>query len=253
VKHACTIADSVIAISEQTKQDLIEFLKIPEDKITILYQAIHPRYYKREPKTSEGLELRSIPQQETLTPSQKSYFLFVGAFEERKNVRRLLTAYRVLAKEINEDLYLVGKGPQEKELREMSRSFGIEKRVHFFSSLKSEDLPALYQGASALVYPSIFEGFGLPLVEALMSETQVITSRGSCFPEAAGPSAFYVDPLRTDEIAGAMKMVSYMPPNERQRRIEIGYQHGQQFHWKRTANEMLKHYQMLVEKKERHK
>lgn len=249
VKHSCTVADSVIAISQQTKQDLIDLLHVPEEKITILYQAIHPRYYKREQPQGGLVTKDSSVESAKGSVPKNPYFLFVGAFEERKNVKRLISAFVAIANEIEEDLVLIGKGPQDVELRDMVRAYSLQDRVHFYNNLQSEELPEFYQGATALVYPSIFEGFGLPLVEALMSETLVITSQGSCFPEAAGPGAFYVDPLRTDEIAAATSKVAGLDKAERKRRIDLGLQHSQQFHWKFTAGQLANHYQLLLNKK----
>ncbi len=242
VKHSCRVADSIIAISEQTKIDLIELLQVPESKIKVLYQAIHPRYYKFEQYKSEDLIAQNLQ-----SPEQP-YFLYVGAFEERKNILRLLKGFARTQKQTNQQLILIGKGGLESQIRELAQSLSIESQVKVLSNVSSEELPRYYQQATALTYPSLFEGFGLPIVEALMSETLVLTSQGSCFPESGGPSSFYVDPLSEDDIAHKLLDIVSLAPEERERRIKLGAEHCQKFHWKQTTAELLAHYQEILKK-----
>ena len=239
VVHACAVADSVIAISEQTKSDLMEFLQVPENRITVLYQAVHPRYYKKEVQ-GQTSELKD-------PKIAGPYFLFVGAFEERKNILRLLRAFSLIHKRVDEKLVLVGRGGMQRALEEQIRLLGLEERVLIFSKVGSEELPRLYQLATGVVYPSLFEGFGLPIVEALMSETLVLTSKGSCFPEAGGPSAFYVDPLSEDELAQKMFEMAKLPSLDRALRLQMGLEHAQKFHWKSTTENLIGHYRRVLE------
>lgn len=237
VKHSCAVADSIIAISEQTKQDLLDFLKVPEEKITVLYQAVHPRYYKAE-QIEKGVENK--------TPSVSSpYFLFVGAFEERKNILRLLKAFARCQKTTGHQLVLIGRGGLQTQIEELVRSLSIEKFVRILPSVSSQELPQYYQQATAVTYPSLFEGFGLPIVEAMMSETLVLTSSGSCFPEAGGPGAFYIDPLSEDDMSQKLIEIAQLNLADRARRIQLGIEHCQRFHWRSTTEKLVSHYRQL--------
>lgn len=236
VKHSCHVADSIVAISQQAKTDLMEFLNIPPEKIKIIYQAVHPRFYKSENKF-----------QSVAGNSSRPYFLFVGALEARKNVLRLVQAFSQIADKAKDfQLIIVGKGRLKKNILDLVDSLSLGDKVILKSEVKSEDLPPLYQNAFGVVYPSLLEGFGLPIVEAMMSETLVLTSQGSCFPEAGGEAAYYANPLRIDEIAEGMLKMIHLSLSERQERIALGLQHVQRFHWKNTANELLNHYQSLL-------
>ena len=242
VKHSCTVADSIIAISKQTKLDLIEFLKVPEDKIEVIYQSIHPRFYKHE-----NLNQNIIIQKSILDGNQQNpYFLYVGAFEERKNILRLIKAFSQSQKETKHDLILIGKGTLKKQIQELILKLQIQTKVHLLTDVSSKDLPLYYQGATALVYPSLFEGFGLPIVEALFSQTLVLTSSGSCFPESAGPGAFYVDPLNGYEIAEQLKEIVKLNSIERKHLISMGSVHCSSFHWKKTTERLMNHYKKVV-------
>lgn len=235
VKHSCEVADSIIAISEQTKNDLQELLNVPAEKISVLYQAIHPRYYKAE-----------LPAP-TVNRIVNPYFLYVGAFEERKNILRLIHAFARTQKETQHDLVLIGKGGLVSQIRELVKSLSLESQVKILQDVSSQDLPSYYQSATALTYPSLFEGFGLPIVEGLMSETLVLTSMGSCFPESGGPSAFYVDPLNENDLAQNLVEIASLSAEERARRIRTGVEHCRKFHWQSTTAHLLNHYRNVLQ------
>lgn len=239
VKHSCEVADSIIAISEQSKKDLIEFLGIEESKIKVLYQAVHPRYYKTEQKQLAVKKPRLV---------ESPYFLFVGAFEERKNILRLLRAFAKSSKKTEHQLVLVGKGGLRTDIESLISTLGVQDKVKILSGLGSDDLIQLYEDATAVTYPSLFEGFGLPIVEAMMSETLVMTSVGSCFPEAGGPGAFYVDPQSEEEITETLVKIVGLSSEERQQRIEQGLRHCQQFHWRSTTEKLINHYSEVLKK-----
>lgn len=237
VKYSCQIADSVIAISEQTKIDLIELLGVPENKIKVLYQAIHPRYYSENICSEKSSPIR---------PLEQPYFLFVGAFEERKNILRLVKAFSRVQKNCGHHLILIGRGAQQRQIEDLVRAHSLQDFVHVRTTVTSEELPTYYQHATALTYFSLFEGFGLPLAEALMSDTLVATSRGSCFPEAGGPGAIYVDPSSEDEIAQALEAVATFSGEERARRLAQGRQFRSRFHWQNVTQDLTKHYRQVL-------
>lgn len=201
VNHACRTADRIIAISEQTANDIVEFLKIPRSKIDVVFQGCHPVFKK---KFSEE-EKRAILESYKL-PSE--YILNVGTIEERKNAALIVKALAQSPEEIRLPIVIVGRETSYKEeIVKTAKALGVEKYLMFVHDAKFNDLPAIYQGASVFVYPSLFEGFGIPLIEAIESKVPVITSKESCFSEAAGPDSLYIDSSKEDELAAQLTKV----------------------------------------------
>jgi glycosyltransferase involved in cell wall biosynthesis len=239
VRHSCKVADVVIAISEQTRQDLIELVGVPENKITVLYQAVHPRYYRQE--------LLPLPPDLSVTPKKRGpYFLFVGAFEDRKNIMRLIRSFARVQKATDHNLILIGRGALTEKVRNLVEALSMQEFIQVITDVSSESLPCYYQSATALVYPSLFEGFGLPIVEGLMSETLVLTSQGGCFPEAGGAGSFYIDPLSEEAIACGLLEIAGLGPKERILRIHQGLEHVRQFHWRETSAKLYSLYQTVL-------
>lgn len=198
VSRACRQADAIVAISEQTKHDLIEFLKVEPEKIHVIYQGCHPNF--KRPVSAE--EIESVRRKYDLPPR---YILNVGTIEERKNLLLILKALTSLPESERLPLVVVGRQTEYfQKIVEAVKSFKLESQVHFLHNAAFTDFPAIYKGASVFVYPSVFEGFGIPLVEAIESGIPVITSQGSCFSEAAGPSSVYIDPKNSDSLAQAL-------------------------------------------------
>lgn len=204
-RYACEHAHTVIAISEQTKQDLVTFYGIPAGRISVCYQACDPAFEILQPQEAVAAMLKQYGLPER-------YFLYVGSVIERKNLLRIAEALHILKGRLDLPLIVLGDGRQYKEkVKTYLKQHGLEPRVIWLNEVASfafKDLPALYQGATALLYPSLFEGFGIPILEALWSRTPVITSQGSCFLETAGDAALYVDPLNSAAIADAMQQVA---------------------------------------------
>jgi len=195
MKAACEHADIVVAISQQTAEDLIDFLRVPEAKIKVVYQGCHPQFTQVvSPEAIRALKDKyKLPER---------YVLNVGTIETRKNALLIVRALAALAPEARLPLVIAGRETAyKKEVSDEAKKIGISDSVIFLHDVPFHELPALYQGAEVFVYPSLFEGFGIPLVEAIESGVPVITSVGSCFSEAAGPNALYVDPASSDELA----------------------------------------------------
>ncbi|MBY0413195.1 MAG: glycosyltransferase family 4 protein [Bdellovibrionales bacterium] len=237
--YACKHADMVIAICEQTKRDLIEFLKVDEKKIVVHYQSCDPFFYEKR----EFSEIKALMSKYNF---ERPFILTVGAFEERKNQLRLIQAFSKIAASIEQDLVLIGNGKAYlEECKKIVEDFKIGTRVHFLANIPFSELPLFYQAADLFCFPSHFEGFGLPIVEALFSKTPVITSLGSCFPESAGPDSVYVDPLNVDDIADKIVMVLGDVALQ-ENMISNGYTFAQKFHRKVVTQNLLECYRQLI-------
>lgn len=238
VKYACEYSDIIIAICEQTKEDLVNFLGVNPKKIRVVYQSCNPRYYTPmdEEKVTKVLHKYDIT---------NKFILNVGALEPRKNTMNLVKAYSKLKKAINFDLIIVGDGGDyKKELLGLITSLGLEGRVRVLSDVSSSDLPVFYQASSLFCYPSLFEGFGIPIIEALFSKTPVITSKGSCFPEAGGPNSIYIDPEDPDDIALQIEKV-LTDEDLKYSMIENGRNFVEKFHRSNTTADLMKVYREL--------
>lgn len=197
VRFACKAADTIIAISEQTKRDMMEFFHADESKIEVVYQGCSNIF--RQPISEEQIaEVKikySLPQ---------NYLLDVGAIEPRKNLKNLVRA--MAAAKI--DMPLVAIGGHSKyadEAAELALQLGVTLLLRH--GVPFADFPAIYKGAEVLCYPSIFEGFGIPILEAMCVGTPVLTSTGSCFAETGGEAALYANPLDIDEIGEQLKII----------------------------------------------
>jgi glycosyltransferase involved in cell wall biosynthesis len=196
--YACKNSDQIIAVSEKTKSDIIHYFGIREEKISVVYQGCNPLFYN-----SVGLQMKSAVTIKYELPS--AYLLCVGTIEERKN--QLAIVKSMQQSKIDIPLVLIGKStPYCDEILKYLESENI-RNVKILHNVSTEDLPAVYQMASVFVYPSLVEGFGIPVIEALASKIPVITSRGGAMEEAGGPGAMYVDPENIDELAIVIQKV----------------------------------------------
>jgi glycosyltransferase involved in cell wall biosynthesis len=201
VKSACRRADKVIAISQQTANDLIEFIKVDPAKIEVVYQGCHPIF-----KTKVPAEVKAAVKAKYNLPDK--FVLNVGTIEQRKNVKQLVEALALLPAEVQLPVVIVGRATDYlKEVTACAQEKKVMDKIIFIHKASFQDLPALYQLATVFVYPSLFEGFGIPLIEAIESGVPVITSQGSCFREAAGPDALYTDPHNPQMLADALNRV----------------------------------------------
>lgn len=239
-KYSCKVADVVIAICEQTKQDLIELLGVPESKIRVVYQACHPIFY--EPWSEEK---KQTVAKEFNLPNK--YILNVGAIEERKNALVLVKAFGRIAKDFPEHhLVLVGRGKEYKaKVEKAVIEYGLSDRVHILDNVPYESLPGLYQNCCLFAFPSLFEGFGIPIVEAMFSEAPVLTSTGSCFPETGGDAAMYINPTSVEDWARSLSEVL----SDQEKAMAMGRdgrKYVEKFHWKNTSENLFKLYSELL-------
>lgn len=237
-KYACEHSDQVIAISESTKQDIMEFYQIPEEKIKVVYQTCSEHFF--QDKSAALIEKVSNKYQ-----LPQAYLLYVGSITERKNLLGILKAMTMLPKAMEVPLVVIGGGRTYKqEVLTFIAQNKLTKYVHFIKP-KNEDLPYIYQKASVFVYPSFYEGFGIPIIEALFSKTPVITSNCSSLPEAAGPDSLLVDPYLAEAIADAIDRVLEDSALQAQM-IERGYKYAQQFRGEPLTQQLVEVYQSIL-------
>ena len=248
-KYACDHADKVIAISQQTKKDIMEFYKTPEKKIAVCYQSCNPAFGEvvNDRVKQQVKEKYSLPDQ---------YFLYVGSIIERKNLLGICKAIYLLRNDLTIPLIVIGDGTKYKQqVKDFVRQHGLDDKIIFLSEnplakvassfLRAEDFPAIYQMAIAMIYPSFFEGFGIPVLESLWSRLPVITSNVSCLPEAGGPGAFYVNPNSAEEIAEGMKRIYNDKLFAEELKLK-GWQHAQNFTQQKCAADVMKEYNSLM-------
>ena len=233
-------ADVVIAISEATKRDIVTHLGIAEDRIRVVHAGVAPHF---KPVTDPVI-LRETLSAFDLTPGE--YLLYVGTLEPRKNLRRLIEAYALLLKEAHEpvpELVLAGAGGWNyHEILVLIETLSLQKKVRCVGRLPAEVLPALYSGARVFVYPSLYEGFGLPPLEAMACGTPVVTSNTSSLPEVVGEAGVTVSP--TDTVVLAEVLTDLLFDSERRQSLrEAGLARAAQFSWEHSARELLAIYQ----------
>lgn len=211
-RYACEHADRIVAISAQTKADILEFYKTPAEKVLVTFQSCNPAFGELLPDAAKQM----IRLKYELPPA---FFLYVGSIIERKNLLNVCKAVFILRNELMAPLVVIGDGGKYKQqVKDFIKQNDLEKKIIFLSEKSSamssktfqngEDLPAIYQLAMALIYPSFFEGFGIPVLEALWSRVPVITSNVSSLPEVGGDAVYYVNPQSAEEIAEGMKKIS---------------------------------------------
>jgi len=232
-KHAIKNADRIIAISGQTRDDLVTLLGADEQKIRVVFQGCNPWFYAKA-SDEEKTELKNkynLP---------GDFLLYVGTIEERKN---LLSVVRALHESsIDIPLVAIGRKTPYFDKVEAYIQENKLKNIHVLHEIKNTDLPGIYQQAMAFVYPSFYEGFGIPVLEALNSGIPVITSRGGCLEETAGPGAHLVEAGNLEELAeGIRKVIS--DSKFQQNLSEAGKKHALNYREEKTIPQLLNVYE----------
>ena len=229
IKRRMPFVNHILTISEFIRQEIIEEFKVPAERVTAVPLAPDPTFSLRSAE-----DIKKIKQQYRLP---QSYLLFVSSLEPRKNIDLLIEAMHKI--NIDIPLVLVGwHGWGDKEWLEKIKSIKLKNRIHIIGHVPDEHLAEIYNGATALVYPSLYEGFGLPIVEAMACGCPVICSDTASMPEAAGDAAFFINPKKCDELSAAIECVVN---DEETRRdlIRKGQAQVKRFSWERTARETL--------------
>jgi len=235
-KYACQASDRVIAVSRQTAEDIVEFFHISPEKIDVVYQGCNPVFNNEVP-----LIEKEILRMKYLLP--KSFILYVGTIEERKNLLTLIKALHF--GKIDIPLVVIGKPtPYLNKIIEFIERHSLINII-FCDIVQNQDLPGIYQLADLFVYPSIFEGFGIPILEALYSKVPVITSRASSMTEVGGNYSVYVDPNNVEEMAAAIKKVLF-DTGLQEKMIAEGFRHARNFDADKVTANIMQVYQKVL-------
>lgn len=234
-------ADCVISVSENTKRDLIEFLGFPEEKIEVIHNGYNPMFH---PDISEDIITPVLGKHGLRRP----FILNLGTLEPRKNQSRLIEAFNLLCRDEAKEhsLVIVGqKGWLYDDIFAQVEKLRLEDRVIFTGHVPDEDLPPLVKAAEMLVFPSLYEGFGLPPLEAMACGTPVVTSRVSSMPEIVGDAAILVDPHDLTSIAAGMKLV-LEDRDMKESLVSKGLERAKLFNWQTAASQTLEVYNKVL-------
>lgn len=230
--------DHIIAISESTKEDLTSMYDVDEDKIRVIYQSCNEVFQIGEDeKTLDGV-----------LANLRDYYLYVGSIIERKGLLSIVFAYAKLPDEYRKPFVVIGKGDKKykQKVDDMIKYHGLASYFHFVNGISNEKLLAIYDRSFALVYPSIYEGFGIPVIESLFRSKPVITSLLSSLPEAAGPGALLINPFDPDEICLAMMELHDTKKYDRLSRDGYAYVNDR-FSSESTATQLMDFYTLITQ------
>ncbi len=229
-------ADRIIAVSECTKRDILEFGKINPEKISVIYQSCNPKFTNMptEGEMEDTAKKYDLPER---------YLLCVGTIEERKNLMLAVKSLNLLP----EDIHLVAVGKKTKyadKVKKTADKIGVSHRLHLLSGVSDDELNVIYKKAEVFVYPSRYEGFGIPIIEAIFCGLPVVACTGSCLEEAGGPDCLYVNPDDSKGMADAI-MQLLNNEEERKRRITSSMEYVQKYKGTNIANAVIEVYKKL--------
>lgn len=236
-RYACRNADRVIAISQQTKADIVDFFGVESEKIEVIYQACSDRF-------------ASVPEENESRPVLEKYgfakpfILCVGSIEPRKNQLNLVKAFALSGLQKEAELWIVGRGKSYKqELEVYVKAKGLDS-VKILSDVSNKELHIMYHTAHLAAYVSEFEGFGIPVLEAIRAGLPVLSAKGSCLEEAGGTGALYADPHSLEEMSDKMKAL-FSDEDLRANVIRAGSEHLQKFDDEKLTEQLLQLYAQL--------
>jgi glycosyltransferase involved in cell wall biosynthesis len=231
-RYASEKADYIIAASEQTKKDIVDFYNVHEDRISVIYPCSDPIFYSG----------KSVDSSEFFSPKRR-YIISIGAITPRKNLMKTVQAFKLVKEKYDLDLVVIGTAvglgrDYMKSVMNFLEENKMSDRVHFLGNVPYKFVPDICKKAELMVYPSQFEGFGMPIVEGLFSKIPVITSKGGCFPEAGGDATIYINPDDPEEIA---VWIGKLMDSEslRNELIGKGYKYAQRFRQENIENEIV--------------
>ena len=236
-------SDAIIAVSQSTKANLLDNFKLSTDKVFVIYEGVSKIF-------KPNINKNYLSEKFGLT---KKYILFVGQLQPRKNLIRLFKAYARLGHELRNkyQMVVVGQPRNEailKKLNKLVDKLKIKDKVTFLGYVKTKELPYLYGSAAVFAYPSLYEGFGLPVLESLACGVPVITSNISSLPEVLGQGGLLVNPYSVEEIKSALEKI-LTDNNLRNDLIKQGIKQSQDFNWLNTAQQTFSLYEKIYQKK----
>ena len=241
IKNSCQKADVIIAVSEYTKADICKIFNLPPEKVEVVYQTVNDNFKKSftNDEFQHVVNLYHLP---------NHYFLSVGSITARKNLLSALKAWKGLPTEYQWPFLIIGK-PNRKYFKIIKEELDLFKEIYsnkiMFRNVANEHLPIVYQNAEIFIYPSYFEGFGIPVLEALYSGIPVITSKTTSLPEVGGPGAYLVDPANYEEIrAGILFFMQHK--EQREHAVNKGLEHVKKFDAQVVNDKLVNIYQSLL-------
>lgn len=234
IKSAVRRAARVISVSENTKLDIENFLGNFGEKVRVIYNGVDEQF-QLLPKGACAATLKKLG-------IEKRFLLYTGVWRSHKNLPRLIEAFKLLRERgLDLNLVITGKSdPHYPEVLETVRKFGLEEEVIFPGLVSEKELVELYNGAAIFVFPSLYEGFGLPPLEAMACGTPVVVSNSACMPEVCGRgNALFFDPLKVSEMADQVERL-YRDSDLQAELVTKGYLRAAEFSWQRTAKETFK-------------
>lgn len=245
IEYSVNRADKIITVSESSKCDIIKYLKVPNDKIEVIYNGVEYNRFARDYNEEEKVKVKqkySLPD---------NYILYMGTLEPRKNIESIVEAFKLFKeqsylKEKDFKLVIAGKkGWMFESIFELVNKLNLQENVIFTDYVDEKDKPLIYNMAQLFVFPSIYEGFGIPVLEAMASSVPVITSNVSSLPEVAGDAAILVDPKDTLSIAKNIHDI-LSDENLKDELINKGHIQAQIFTWEASAEKLYEIYKSMM-------
>lgn len=243
-KYACEQADLILAISERTKADIMHYYQIPAERIRVCYQSCDDSFKTLLPVEERNVILERYGLYSDRGAKVLPYVLSVGTIEERKNLLALVKALPLVDPGFK--LVVIGRKRAYAALvmAEIER-LKLQDRVIFLKDIPFTDLPAIYQGAAVFAYPSFYEGFGIPVIEAMYSGIPVIAAKGSCLEEAGGPESIYINPEDSQGLGAAINCV-IGSAELREKMVAAGHKHLNQFDTAKLTSELMQAYEDVI-------
>ena len=233
-------ADHMIAVSKSTKKDLTRSLKVLDSRVSVVHEGVDKDFFSKK----DDREVRNVRLKYGI---KDKYFLYVGTIQPRKNLSRLIEAFAKLSVP-DVDLVLVGRsGWLYGDIYKAPKKFKVEENVKFLGFAEQEDLPALYTGSTAFVMPSLYEGFGLPILEAMACGAPVLTSKSSSLPEVSGSHALLIKPHSVNDIAYNLSRL-LKEESLRWKLSAAGQEWVKIFSWEKTAKETIEVFEKVYKK-----
>jgi len=242
-QRAVESSQHIITISQHSKRDIIEYFNIDDDSISVVPLGVDDRFFER-------VDVETIEDIRAKYHIDRDFFLFVGTLQPRKNILRIIESYMALAKSTRDEtmLVLVGQdGWGSSELKNKIDKMIKDDAGIWLSYLQQDEVYALMQSAKAIIYPSLYEGFGLPILEAFASQTPIITSTTTSMPEVAGDAALLVDPYSIDEISSAMQSIIDDEVLSREL-ISLGSKRVEEFSWKNSSKRHIEVFETIIKR-----